>query len=406
MTTRSPRRVAWSLSPVLVALAFGTTRSQEAAKLLRGPAVTLDKEGLAVEIAVAEGTKDLKLATTVAGKTVETRFEAVPNEPKLRAAFPRELAAGSKVAYEVLAGKDSLARKELKTLPARDATKLTFVALGDSGFPVRGEDQAGWEQLAVAKLMAKIDPDVAIHTGDVIYLTGQETGIVPLFFAPYADTLARVPFFACLGNHDVKTEAGKPELAAFPHPSNPNANRYYSFDVASAHFVCIDSNEPMRLPEGSDFGATAQGKWLKADLAASRAPWKIAYFHHPLYSGFPKRANEQARMQHALEAILQEGGVELCVNGHDHFYHRTARLLGGKADESGIAHVLTGGGGASLYPPEPVAITAAHAERFHLVRFDVDGDTIQLVALAPKKTGEPDVIDKCEIVAKHRKRAD
>jgi hypothetical protein len=412
MTRTTTSRIGAAAALVSLVVAIGASAwsqdAEPASKIVRGPAVALLADGVpAVEVAVAAGVGDLKLVATVGDKgRITVPFAPVERERKLRAALPSDLPPSTKVSYEIVAGNESLAKSELKTLPARGSKRLTFVALGDSGWPSRGGGIAAAEQTGVAELMAKLDPDIAIHTGDVIYLLGQESGIAPLFFAPYAATLARVPFLCCLGNHDVKTKNGEPELTTFPHAANANGNRYYSFDAANVHFACLDSNDPMDADEPEQFGDSAQGKWLKADLAASKADWKVAYFHHPLYSAFPKRAREQDQMRRACEKILEEGGVDLCVTGHDHFYYRSPRVLSGKKDESGIVHVLTGGGGASLYPAEPGELTVAHAKRFHLVHFVVDGFRMSGEALAPTRTGEAEAFDKFEIASKHGRQAD
>ena len=52
---------------------------------------------------------------------------------------------------------------------------------------------------------------------------------------------------------------------------------YYSFDAGNAHFVVLESNDPV-APGG------AQARFLEQDLAASAALWKIVVFHHTIYS--------------------------------------------------------------------------------------------------------------------------
>ncbi|MBI3723535.1 metallophosphoesterase, partial [bacterium] len=286
--------------------------------------------------------------------------------------------------------------------PEKGSKKLTFCALGDSGYPRRGKNVATEDQLLVAKLLAKLDPDLVVHVGDVVYQVGQEKGLDPLFFQPYQETLARVPFFCCLGNHDVKTKDGDPELRAFPHPPNEHGNRYFSFDAANVHFVCADSNDVFEIKAPKDFPETPQGKWLKSDLAAATsATWKIAYFHHRLYSCFATRVQERATIRAAFETLLEDAGVDLVICGHDHFYHRSFRMLDGKKDDEGIVHVVTGGGGATLYPGKAVeGTTACYNACYHLTRFVVDGASLEIEALAPRESGEPESIDKTKITSR------
>ena len=59
-------------------------------------------------------------------------------------------------------------------------------------------------------------------------------------------------------------------------PSGTEA--YYAFDYANIHFICLDSYESSRAPNG------AMLAWLARDLAGDRALWTIAFWHHPPYS--------------------------------------------------------------------------------------------------------------------------
>src|SRR4029450_1236093 len=54
--------------------------------------------------------------------------------------------------------------------------------------------------------------------------------------------------------------------------------KYYSFDYANIHFICLDSM-------GSDRKSTGpMGNWLRAALGATAQEWIIAFFHHTPYS--------------------------------------------------------------------------------------------------------------------------
>ena len=53
-----------------------------------------------------------------------------------------------------------------------------------------------------------------------------------------------------------------------------NGERFYTFKKGDARFFALDSNY-MDQP---------QLKWLEEQLSRSNDRWKIAFFHHPLYS--------------------------------------------------------------------------------------------------------------------------
>jgi hypothetical protein len=50
--------------------------------------------------------------------------------------------------------------------------------------------------------------------------------------------------------------------------------RYYRFKKGSATFFALDSN----------YMDSSQLSWLQTQLQSTNTPWKISFFHHPLYS--------------------------------------------------------------------------------------------------------------------------
>jgi 3',5'-cyclic AMP phosphodiesterase CpdA len=88
--------------------------------------------------------------------------------------------------------------------------------------------------------------------------------------------------------------------------------------------------------DSTDFDATQQN-WLENSLRSSRAKWKVACFHHPLYSSGKKHGSDE-RLRKRLEPMLVQYGVQVVFSGHDHFYERTK-------PQQGIQYFVTGAGG-------------------------------------------------------------
>lgn len=108
----------------------------------------------------------------------------------------------------------------------------------------------------------------------------------------------------------------------------------YSFDYGNAHFVFLDANPHLfdgELPGGSastvpyppaftPYPAPLKN-WLLHDLDASKQTWKIVLFHQPSFSsGDATILNNQMR---AVAKYLQDHGVNVVFNGHEHNYQRT-----------------------------------------------------------------------------------
>jgi hypothetical protein len=163
--------------------------------------------------------------------------------------------------------------------------------------------------------------------GDNIYPDGSISNVVAKFERPYADLLHQgVKFHAVLGNHDARH--GRDGQPKYPH-FNMGGRTYYSFTKGDnlVEFFGLDSNE---------FDG-AQRQWLETALAASRARWKVVYFHHPIYSSAGEHGSN-TRLRGALEPLLVKYGVNAAFSGHDHTYERT-RL------QQGVQYFVSGTGG-------------------------------------------------------------
>jgi 3',5'-cyclic AMP phosphodiesterase CpdA len=113
-----------------------------------------------------------------------------------------------------------------------------------------------------------------------------------------------VKFYASLGNHDSPNQV-------FYKPFNMNGRRYYDFRRGDAAFFALDSNymDPDQLA------------WLRKELTASDAKWKICYFHHPLYS-HARMHGSDTDLRKTLEPLFEETGVRVVLSGHEHVYER------------------------------------------------------------------------------------
>jgi predicted MPP superfamily phosphohydrolase len=169
--------------------------------------------------------------------------------------------------------------------------------------------------------------------GDNIYPDGEMTEAPAKFERPYAELLAReVKFHAVLGNHDVRK--GRDAQIYYPH-FNMGGRAYYSFTRGDGlvEFFALDS---------TNFTAT-QRQWLEKGLAGSQARWKIAYFHHPIYSS-GRRHGSDLRLRAELEPLLVRYGVAAAFSGHDHTYERAKLQQGVQYFVSGAGSKLRRGG--------------------------------------------------------------
>jgi len=216
--------------------------------------------------------------------------------------------------------------------PAPPAVR--FAAIGDYGF-----DNA--DEAAVAKLIAKWNPDFVITTGDNSYDDVSSGGIdanVGKYFhafignyrGSYGAGSATNRFWPAAGDHDWLSSDLGPYLDYFTLPGN---ERYYDVDLGLVHLYAVDSDS--HEPDGWQSDGK-QGKWLQQRLAASRACFDIVYFHHSPYSSGTHGSITYMRWPFAAL------GADAVMSGHDHQYERL--------QVDGIPYFVTGAGGAGLRP--------------------------------------------------------
>lgn len=238
-------------------------------------------------------------------------------------------------------------------LPASEVPILRFISVADTGTGARG-------QYAVAKAMTRYHSqnkfDLAILAGDNIYNKGEIDKINAVFERPYQPLLKQgVKFHACLGNHDIRTANGDPQVA---YPNFNMQGRYYTFRRDSVQFFALDTNG------NADW--ENQLTWLEQELSRSDAPWKIVFGHHQIYSSGVYGLNQD--FVKTLTPIFQKYGVQLYINGHDHNYERTNSIKG--------TTYLVCGAGAGVRPVDRSAWTAHSASKLSFAAFDVYSDRI------------------------------
>ena len=297
--------------------------------------------------------------------------------------------------YEVRAGETVLASGlALHTAWTGGTRPLTLLAIGDSGTGLPG-------QRRLRDVMLRESPDIFLHLGDVAYGEGTWGQLDDYFFTIYADLLHGVPSFPTIGNHEYETAAGQPYLDLFylfEQTRRPaDRERYYAFDYGDVHFVSLDSNGEM-LATIDDTAMDDMADWLTDDLAASTATWKIAYFHHPLYTSTERTPSAELRAK--IQPILVAGGVDLVLAGHVHNYERTAPLVA-DAPATGtdaITYIVQGAGGSPLDATTPGALFAAsNGTDYTYLRLTIEGCTATGAAIADDgRMVDSFTLDGCE----------
>jgi hypothetical protein len=234
------------------------------------------------------------------------------------------------------------------SIPNRPDT-LKFAVLGDNGSGDQGQYDVAVQMVATRRLFSF---DFVIMLGDNFYGSQRPADLVQKFDRPYKPLLdAGVTFHAAIGNHDA--------LATLNYlPLNMAGQRYYTFVRKHVRFFVLDTNI-MDAP---------QLRWFETALQEAREPWKIAYFHHPIY-GNAGRHGSAVDMRLLLEPLFVKYGMSVVFSGHDHIYERLK-------PQKGIHYFVAGSGGklrkGDLQPSATTAAGFDQDQAFMVVEVDAD----------------------------------
>ncbi|PYP89975.1 MAG: metallophosphoesterase [Blastocatellia bacterium AA13] len=238
--------------------------------------------------------------------------------------------------------------------------KVVFAVIGDSG---TGKQ----DQIDLARVMEKFyerEPfDTVIMLGDNIYGDVSRKSLHQCFEKPYEKLLERgVGFYATLGNH------GNSLAECEYKPFHMEGRHYYTFTQGKdlVQFFSLDSNQMDREQLG----------WLEKELAASKARWKVAFFHHPIYSSGRTHGSDQ-KLRRLVEPIFIKYGVNVVFSGHDHLYERLK-------PQNGILYFVSGGASkvrkGNLNRSDP-SMASGNDETLHFMLVEAGPDSLHFRAI-------------------------
>jgi len=249
---------------------------------------------------------------------------------------------------------------------AKDSVK--FLVLGDTGTG----DSAQFQVAEQVWKSHQIFPyEFAIMLGDNIYGSERPQDFAQKFERPYKRLLdANIPFYAAIGNHDDPNQR-------YYKPFGMGGNRFYSYQKKDTKFFVLDSN----------YMDKDQQAWIENELRSSNAKWKIAYFHHPLYSSGGAHGSE-VDLRTIIEPLFIKYGVDVVFSGHEHFYERLK-------PQKGIAY-FTAGGSAKLRSGDiqrtPLTAKGFDTEQSYML-VEIDNDVMRFQTISRRGN----VVDSGEI---------
>lgn len=302
----------------------------------------------------------------VPGLTPKTayRYRVVPGEPGAKT-LPPDAGVGS-------------VEGAFTTAPPTSETSLRFVVYGDN----RSDDAA---HSSVVRAMAKAEGEFLVNTGDLVEDGSNEIDWQH-FFEIERPILRDRALFASIGNHELVETGGGSFLRYFGEEVDggaapPGDRRRFARSLrwGSARFLFVNAMD--------SFATTEERKWLDAELARiDQEPglaFRFVVLHQGPYSSGPHGPNPRMWNTGLVEA-LREHRIDLVFCGHDHLYER--------GEAKGLKYVVSGGGGAPLYPVKKRLASSPIAESaHHFIEVSIKDQSFAMVA----RRVDGSVLDRC-----------
>ncbi|MDT8286407.1 MAG: metallophosphoesterase [Elusimicrobiales bacterium] len=273
------------------------------------------------------------------------------------------------------------AEGRFRTFPPPEKDSFTFLAFGESG-------SGSPEQAELAEQMERLSPALVIHTGGLTE-SGLDEDADAQYFGPYAELLARTPFFPVPGSSEYGPDAATAEGKNFFRenyspfqsiPLNGLPPHYYYFDIANARFIALDSNAFAGAAAAPALVKNSkQYKWLDYVLSRTKKDWKFVVLHHPVYSSGDYGILEE--MNETLRPLFEKHQVDVVFQGHERLYERTAPLVEDKRTGGGPVYVTLGGGGRPIQAraEEPAEWSERFITEHHFAEVRVNARLLTLV---------------------------
>ena len=221
----------------------------------------------------------------------------------LHSATASGLQAGTTYYYR-LGSEGDWSEPQQFTTEADKPKAVKFLVFGDSQSGKASNPEYGpWGKTIKNAYAANPDAAFFMNVGDLVEI-GYDYAHWKNWYTAAQDVIEKLPAMAVPGNHetyDVADESHSSLPIYFTKqlhlPMNgPKelAGQVYSFDYGNVHFAVLDSQEE---EEGAYVASMLEKEaaWLARDLAATKQPWKLVFFHRTPYYNKATRSNENVK---------------------------------------------------------------------------------------------------------------
>ena len=264
------------------------------------------------------------------------------------------LTAGTVYHYQAVQTTSTSSDYNFKTAPLTGSS-FRFCFQADERTNTSPHDQ-------ISALIKTANPVLMLQGGDVCSSSTYSYYKNEFFRTNELNNLSYIPFVWAAGNHEGWTT----NTQAFSKAPNTTsgAEDYYSFDYGDIHFLVLDTQNSYTV-------GSAQYNFALSDLSTTTQRWKIVMAHIPGYTyGGSGAHTTDANMITMSVNIFTPYGVDLVLNGHNHFYQHNK--------VSGVDYIVIGSAGAPLYTTSSSTYTVKSASSYCYGIFDFTPTSLKM----------------------------
>ena len=280
----------------------------------------------------------------------------------------RELQAGTSYAYRAVTGAKASPWYQFR-MQSGSKDKVEFLYVGDVQDSIGGEANRFLREA----LSRHPESKFLVCGGDLS--DGPRQSCWDEAFRDIDSVTQAMPLLVVAGNHDYRKgviqwlERRFPLTFSYFLDAKIADNQVYTLNYGPVQFFLLDSNR--ELPY-----LLTQRDWLKAQLEQSRARWKIVVLHHPLFSIRSRSRNLIQRW--VFNDLLEDYGVDLVLQAHEHAYARMTAHEGGQAVTPVYTVSHCSPKNYDIYENDRYDKSIASSRFYQTVR--ISGDTLTLTA--------------------------
>ena len=272
--------------------------------------------------------------------------------------------------------------------------RLTFLYFADTQANPETGNYSGFSELMSAALAPEPKPDMILFGGDTVNDGGDPNEWLDFWQAAgtLPDGLLKA---AVVGNHDNYVLLAEQFDLPSKAPESLSGGFNYSFSLGPVFFLMLDSNI-LGAADEKDV------EWLLGEMqseAAQNAAWRVAVMHHPMWTPaeIPRDVQRAETMREHFLPVMEAGGLDLILCGHQHFYSRSVQIRG-------ITQIMAASGGKASYTannhdymavvadaPNYLRITASSVE-LTVSAYDVSGSIFDTLTLTKTQNDDEELL--------------